>query len=95
MRFFVLERRLEIEKSLTEKPATFPDLLDPVSFAASRAAEIETLLNAMRDSRLASSKRVFQRLPKHLRRRTASHAPKRVPRRHRHASLLEVAVSFC
>lgn len=82
-------KRIEIEKSLTNKPS-LPDVLDPSTFAASRASEIESLLDAMKQSRMAASKRVFQRLPKHLRRRVASHAPKRVPCNHRQASLLEV-----
>jgi ribonuclease P/MRP protein subunit POP1 len=45
--------------------------------------KLETEIKNLEQSRLKSSNkdRAFQRLPRHMRRRTASHNPKRVPRR--------------
>lgn len=54
-----------------------------------RLDEIEKLHQSMKESRHAGAKRVFQTLPKHLRRRAASHQPNRVPRRHRTKSSIE------
>ncbi|RKP14030.1 ribonucleases P/MRP protein subunit POP1-domain-containing protein [Piptocephalis cylindrospora] len=60
------------------------------SFVESRAFEVTALKQAMKSSRLAGSKRTFQILPRHLRRRAASHNPNRVPRRLRARAIGEV-----
>ena len=54
-----------------------------------RLDEIEKLHQSMKASQYSGLKRVFQTLPKHLRRRAASHQPNRVPTRHRTKSFVE------
>ena len=56
---------------------------------AARSAEIQTLRAAIEERRLAGRKRVFQTLPRHLRRRAASHNVKRVMRRVRPLAVKE------
>ncbi|KAJ5813553.1 uncharacterized protein N7503_000303 [Penicillium pulvis] len=55
--------------------------LDVAAYAAARAFEIQALENGMQRSRDALTTRAFQKVPRSLRRRTASHNVKRVPRR--------------
>ncbi|KAI8055247.1 ribonucleases P/MRP protein subunit POP1-domain-containing protein [Syncephalis plumigaleata] len=49
------------------------------NFTEVRAFEINAMQNAMRNAMLSGNKRVFQTMPRHLRRRAASHQPKRLP----------------
>ncbi|KAL2108025.1 hypothetical protein VUR80DRAFT_4351 [Thermomyces stellatus] len=63
--------------------------LDLQAFMAARAFEIEALEDSMRKTKEASTSRTFQRLPRSMRRRTASHNPKRVPKRLRAKALRE------
>ncbi|KAJ5772437.1 hypothetical protein N7520_002966 [Penicillium odoratum] len=55
--------------------------LDVAAYAAARAFEIQALENGMQRSRDALTTRAFQKVPRSLRRRTASHNVKRVPQR--------------
>ncbi|RPB01057.1 POPLD-domain-containing protein [Choiromyces venosus 120613-1] len=55
--------------------------LDVSAFIKSREFEIEALQNAMKASKESSNKRAFQVVPRDMRRRTASHNVKRVPKR--------------
>lgn len=50
-----------------------------IDMCTKRLEEIERLDQALRKSRQASNKRLFQTIPKHLRRRAASHNPNRLP----------------
>ncbi|CUS13155.1 unnamed protein product [Tuber aestivum] len=55
--------------------------LDVPAFIKSREFEIEALQSAMKSSKESSNKRAFQIVPRDMRRRTASHNVKRVPKR--------------
>lgn len=63
--------------------------LDLQAFMAARAFEIEALEDSMRKTKEASTSRTFQRFPRSMRRRTASHNPKRVPKRLRAKAMRE------
>lgn len=62
-------------------------------FIGSREFEIRELQAAMRSSKAANSTRVFQSLPRKLRRRTASHNIRRIPKRLRNRALREMLKS--
>ncbi|KAK4898419.1 Ribonucleases P/MRP protein subunit pop1 [Elasticomyces elasticus] len=66
--------------------------LDVASFVKSRAYEIQALENGLQRSKKALNERAFQQVPKELRRRTASHNVKRVPKRLRGRAGREMAV---
>ncbi|KAK5703915.1 Ribonucleases P/MRP protein subunit pop1 [Elasticomyces elasticus] len=66
--------------------------LDVSSFVKSRAYEIQALENGLQRSKKALNERAFQQVPKELRRRTASHNVKRVPKRLRARAGREMAV---
>lgn len=55
--------------------------LDLVAFVAAHEFEIRALEQSMATTKAVRSSRAFQQVPRGLRRRTASHNPKRVPRR--------------
>lgn len=55
--------------------------LDLQAFVAAHEFEIRALEQSMATSKAVGSSRAFQKVPRSLRRRTASHNPKRVPRR--------------
>lgn len=55
--------------------------LDLVAFVAAHEFEIRALEQSMATSKAVGSSRAFQQVPRGLRRRTASHNPKRVPQR--------------
>ncbi|KAJ5110181.1 hypothetical protein N7532_002826 [Penicillium argentinense] len=55
--------------------------LDVAAYAAARAFEIQALEEGMQRSKNSLTSRAFQKVPRALRRRTASHNVKRVPRR--------------
>ncbi|XP_064624406.1 ribonucleases P/MRP protein subunit POP1-like [Lineus longissimus] len=62
-----------------------------VEFAACRAREIEAMTHGIKSGSV--NHRVYQRLPKHMRRRAMSHDPKRMPRRLRKVHILELQKS--
>lgn len=65
--------------------------LDVSSFVKAREFEIHAMDSSMRSSKKALSARAFQQVPRDLRRRTASHNVKRVPKRLRAKANLEVS----
>ncbi|QPG76810.1 hypothetical protein FOA43_004204 [Brettanomyces nanus] len=68
--------------------------LDAPSFLKSREFEIKSLEKSQLKSKYSSSTRVFQSLPRELRRRTASHNVRRVPKRMRPRALKEMGLSL-
>ncbi|KJZ75771.1 hypothetical protein HIM_04928 [Hirsutella minnesotensis 3608] len=65
--------------------------LDLQAFVAAHEFEIKALEQSMVASKAAGTSRAFQKVPRGLRRRTASHNPKRVPRRLRARAKREIA----
>ena len=55
--------------------------LDLLKFMAAREYEVKALESSMRKCKAVNSTRVFQQVPRAMRRRTASHNVKRVPKR--------------
>ncbi|CAE6531767.1 unnamed protein product [Rhizoctonia solani] len=72
--------------SLDGLPAT----LDIERFAQARSFEISAMQSAIKTATEAASHRVWQTLPRHLRRRAASHDVRRVPVRLREKAKLEI-----
>ncbi len=64
-------------------------------FVKAREFEITALEDGMKRAKKALSTRAFQELPKDLRRRTASHNVKRVPKRLRSRAAKEVCSFYC
>ena len=67
--------------------------LDVAAFVGAREFEIRALEAGMQRSKAALTSRAFQKVPRSLRRRTASHNVKRVPRRLRARAKREVCIS--
>lgn len=65
--------------------------LDVSAFVKAREFEIKAMEASMGSSKRSSSMRAFQQVPKDLRRRTASHNVKRVPKRLRIRAKKEVS----
>lgn len=65
-------------------------MLQLPEFISSRQYEIKQLQLAMHSSKSAGCTRVFQALPRRLRRRTASHNVKRIPKRMRSRAIREM-----
>lgn len=65
-------------------------MLNVNQFVSTRQYEIKQLQFAMHKSKTSGSTRVFQALPRKLRRRTASHNIKRIPKRMRNRALREM-----
>jgi ribonuclease P/MRP protein subunit POP1 len=65
--------------------------LDLQAFLSAREFEIRALETSMRKSKAASTTRAFQKVPRGMRRRTASHNVKRVPKRLRARAAKEMA----
>lgn len=68
--------------------------LDVGAFVKAREYEIQALEQGLERSRKGLTQRAFQQVPKELRRRTASHNAKRVPKRLRKQATKEVCVSL-
>lgn len=64
--------------------------VDVDRFVKAREFEIKALEDGMRNAKKALSNRAFQNVPRDLRRRTASHNVKRVPKRLRARAAMEV-----
>ncbi|EIN12776.1 POP1-domain-containing protein [Punctularia strigosozonata HHB-11173 SS5] len=71
-----------------------PATIDVERFAEARAFEIRAMEDAMQSARGASTYRAWQELPRHLRRRAASHDVRRVPARLREKARSEVRRLF-
>ncbi|CAE6477869.1 unnamed protein product [Rhizoctonia solani] len=67
-----------------------PAALDIERFAQARSFEIGAMQSAIKTATAAASHRVWQTLPRHLRRRAASHDVRRVPVRLREKAKLEI-----
>ncbi|VVT44375.1 uncharacterized protein SAPINGB_P000395 [Magnusiomyces paraingens] len=76
-----------------QDPAIDGGKLNVPEFLRARRFEISQLQSAMLKSRSAASKRAFQALPRSLRRRTASHNVKRMPKRLRDRARYEMLAS--
>lgn len=63
--------------------------LDLQSFLSAREFEINALTNGMRNSKAVNNRRAFQQLPRGMRRRTASHNVKKLPKRLRSRAMRE------
>ncbi|KAF5114914.1 hypothetical protein DS838_001026 [Geotrichum bryndzae] len=74
-----------------QEPALRDGRLDVPDFLAARKYEIQQMERAMQNSRQAAKQRAFQSLPRVLRRRTASHNVKRIPKRLRKRAEREMA----
>lgn len=74
----------------TADPAIKDGVLDVPQFLASREFEIRAFEQSQLNTKYASSTRVFQSLPRTLRRRTASHNVKRIPKRLRNKAIREM-----
>ncbi|ODV93681.1 hypothetical protein PACTADRAFT_51447, partial [Pachysolen tannophilus NRRL Y-2460] len=83
-------RQIRLENS---DPSFKEGKLDVPSFIKSRLFEINQLEQAQLRSKFSSSTRCFQSLPRTLRRRTASHNVKRVPKRMRAKALREMKLN--
>ncbi|KAF9454729.1 POP1-domain-containing protein [Macrolepiota fuliginosa MF-IS2] len=67
-----------------------PSAIDVEKFAEARAFEIDAMESAMKTASNASTQRAWQALPRHLRRRAASHDVRRVPARLREKARAEM-----
>lgn len=67
--------------------------LDVGAFVKAREYEIRALEEGLARSKKSLTQRAFQQVPKELRRRTASHNAKRVPKRLRKQAVKEVCMS--
>ncbi|XP_002737579.1 ribonucleases P/MRP protein subunit POP1-like isoform X2 [Saccoglossus kowalevskii] len=65
-----------------------PRCINVADFAEARATEINTMMKAMNN--ISGGRRIFQKLPRHMRRRAMSHNVKRLPRRLRARAEAEV-----
>ncbi|GAA5992540.1 hypothetical protein JCM5350_008273 [Sporobolomyces pararoseus] len=69
---------------------TLPPTIEVEKFAQARAFEITAMQRAMKTAKEAGTQRAFQSLPRHLRRRAASHNIRRLPLRLRERAKAEV-----
>jgi len=67
-----------------------PGAIQVERYAETRALEIAALQTAVRIAASQSNSRAFQSLPRHLRRRAASHNPRRVPKKLRNKAAAEI-----
>ncbi|EMS18934.1 ribonuclease P/MRP protein subunit POP1 [Rhodotorula toruloides NP11] len=70
--------------------AGLPAVLEVEKFAQARVFEITAMQRAMKSAKEAGTQRAFQSLPRHLRRRAASHNIRRLPSRLRERAKAEV-----
>ncbi|KAK0221848.1 POP1-domain-containing protein [Armillaria fumosa] len=72
--------------------ARLPGVIDVEAFTEARSFEINAMQNAMKTASSSSTQRAWQALPRHLRRRAASHDVRRVPVRLREKARAEMDV---
>ncbi|OUM51235.1 hypothetical protein BVG19_g325 [[Candida] boidinii] len=93
-----LKNELDNTKKFSKKDIlnrdNIPNKLDIPSFLNSRKYEIKEFQNSQFRSKNSSSTRVFQSLPRSMRRRTASHNVRRIPKRMRKKALKEMGLSL-
>lgn len=85
------ERKLRHEPSNVTAESN-PDKLQVMDFLEARRSELNSMIKAVR--RKGGSKRTFQKLPRHMRRRAMSHTLRRLPRKLRGRAEKEVSVWF-
>ncbi|TFK28005.1 ribonuclease P/MRP protein subunit [Coprinopsis marcescibilis] len=73
--------------------AGLPSAIDVERFAEARAFEINAMQTAMKTASAGSTQRAWQALPRHLRRRAASHDIRRVPLRLRARAKAEMDIA--
>ena len=73
-----------------QKAVNLPGAIQVERFAEARAMEIMAFQQAIQSAAAFGNARVFQALPRHLRRRAASHNPTRVPKRVRSKAAAEI-----
>lgn len=81
----------EIRTQTTHEALNERKELDVASFVKSREAEIHAIEASIIASKSSLATRAFQQVPRQLRRRTASHNVKRVPKRLRNRAQREVS----
>ncbi|KAH7105275.1 POP1-domain-containing protein [Auriculariales sp. MPI-PUGE-AT-0066] len=78
-------------RHITVQNVTLPNTVSIEKFIQARAFEIKAMEGSMKTTRSdGATHRVFQTLPRHMRRRAASHDHRRVPKRHRERALAEI-----
>lgn len=80
---FKASRNVETQRAV-------PTEIDLAKYVAAREFEIRALDEHMRMRKGASNQRAFQQIPREMRRRTASHNVKKVPKRLRRRAAKEV-----
>ena len=88
----VFEARTILSQS-TDKALDQSGELDVPAYVKAREFEIQSLENSISGSKKALSTRAFQQVPRELRRRTASHNVKKVPKRLRVRAAREVSAA--
>ena len=83
-------RKTDPNSSTITADSIAPRGINVAEFAEARALELASMLKALGKASKAKSKRAFQSLPRHMRRRAASHNIRRVPRRLRQKAKYEV-----
>lgn len=78
------------EKSTPSIFSQAPRGINVAEFAEARALEISNMVEALKAADRSSGKRLFQTLPRHMRRRAMSFNLKRMPVRLRYRASLEV-----
>ncbi|KAK0504008.1 POP1-domain-containing protein [Armillaria luteobubalina] len=79
----------EAGPSRVDSMARLPGVIDVEAFTEARSFEISAMQNAMKTASSSSTQRAWQALPRHLRRRAASHDVRRVPVRLREKAKAE------
>ena len=69
-----------------------PSSVDVKEFSRARINEINLMSKELNQAKYSSARRVFQQLPRHMRRRAASYNIKRLPTRLRMRAMEEVSV---
>ena len=69
-----------------------PIAINVLDFAEARATELKNMTIALEAKPAEGGKRVFQQLPRHMRRRAMSHNIRRLPRRLQEKAAREVSV---
>ncbi|KAK8864663.1 hypothetical protein IAR55_001913 [Kwoniella newhampshirensis] len=75
---------------LVDEVKRLPGMIFVEKFAEARALEIHAFQTAIKAATAQANTRAFQSLPRHLRRRAASHNPRRVPKRLRSRAAAEI-----
>ncbi|KAH8824939.1 POP1-domain-containing protein [Flagelloscypha sp. PMI_526] len=83
-------RTISVQPTTSSSMSGLPPTLDVERFAEARSFEINAMELAMKNAGSASTSRAWQELPRHLRRRAASHDVRRVPNRLRERAAAEM-----